>query len=170
MINMTTQDLTTEDISHTYRNFQDALRGFINRRVNNPTITDDILQDIFVKLISTLKSGRRLDNVPAWLYSVSRTTIIDHFRSDHRFESSNDEDWVADESEPSVIEELGACLEPFINQLPTLYKEALQASELKGERMRLIAQRQGVSVSAVKSRVSRGRKMLHQRLLDCLSV
>ena len=44
---------------------------------------------------------------------------------------------------------------PFAEQLAPIYRDSLLANELDGIALRELAQREGVSLSAIKSRVSR---------------
>ena len=66
--------------------------------------------------------------------------------------------------------ELSECLMSFVEQLPLIYRETLLATDIRGETMRGLAERQQVSVSAIKSRASRARGMLKERLLACCHI
>jgi RNA polymerase sigma-70 factor (ECF subfamily) len=67
-------------------------------------------------------------------------------------------------------QELSLCLRPFIEKLAPLYRDTLIATEFRGATMRSLAEAQGVSVSAIKSRAARARAMLRDALLACCSV
>jgi RNA polymerase sigma-70 factor (ECF subfamily) len=54
-----------------------------------------------------------------------------------------------------------------MEQLPETYRVPLRLSELQGMTMSQIAARLGVSLTAVKSRVRRGRQMIKKKLQDC---
>ncbi len=55
------------------------LRRFIRARVANDADAEDILQDVWQKLISTLEDGP-VEQIWAWLYTVARNRIIDKYR------------------------------------------------------------------------------------------
>jgi RNA polymerase sigma-70 factor (ECF subfamily) len=55
----------------------------------------------------------------------------------------------------------------FMNDLPADYCEALCLTELEGISQKEYALRKGISYSAAKSRVQRGRAMLKDLLLQC---
>jgi len=55
------------------------LRRFIRARVANDADAEDILQDVWRKLISTLEDGP-VEQIWAWLYTVARNRIIDKYR------------------------------------------------------------------------------------------
>ena len=55
------------------------LMGFIRARVSNETDAEDILQDVWQRLVTTLED-RPVEDVAAWLYTVARNRIVDHYR------------------------------------------------------------------------------------------
>jgi RNA polymerase sigma factor (sigma-70 family) len=55
------------------------LTRFIRARVASEPDAEDILQDVWQQLISTLAAGP-IEQVSAWLYAVARNRIIDQYR------------------------------------------------------------------------------------------
>lgn len=55
----------------------------------------------------------------------------------------------------------------MITRLPPLYRRAVAAVDLRGKRQVEAAREIGISVSGMKSRVQRRRKLLKEMLLDC---
>src|SRR5215469_1636499 len=55
------------------------LKQFIRARVSNDADAEDILQDVWQKLVSTLEDGP-VEQIWAWLYTVARNRIIDEYR------------------------------------------------------------------------------------------
>ncbi len=58
----------------------------------------------------------------------------------------------------------------LVNQLPERYAEAIEMVELGDMSQKAAAERLGISVSGMKSRVQRGRQKLRDLLLDCCAV
>src|ERR1700758_1025150 len=56
------------------------LRNFIRRRVPDPRDAEDILQDVFYKLVEANRLLMPIDHVTAWLFRVARNRITDLFR------------------------------------------------------------------------------------------
>src|SRR5499427_5702823 len=59
---------------------QSRLRNFIRRRVADPRDVEDILQDVFYKLVEANRLLMPIDHVTGWLFRVARNRIIDLFR------------------------------------------------------------------------------------------
>lgn len=56
------------------------LRNFIRRRVTDPSDVEDILQEVFFKLVEANRLLMPIDYVTGWLFRVARNRIIDLFR------------------------------------------------------------------------------------------
>jgi RNA polymerase sigma factor (sigma-70 family) len=56
------------------------LLAFIRRRVADPLDAEDILQDVFYKLVEANSLLMPIDHVTAWLFRAARNRIIDLFR------------------------------------------------------------------------------------------
>jgi RNA polymerase sigma-70 factor (ECF subfamily) len=62
---------------------------------------------------------------------------------------------------------LSKCIKPFINSLPEIYRDALETVDINGISQKALAKELGISHSAVKSRVQRGREMLAALFQSC---
>ena len=148
--------------------FAGELRGFIRRRVRDDATADDLAQEALLKVYrsrATLRDGQRLQ---AWLYRVARTTVIDHYRRTKPSEELPAA--LADEPADEVGELRRAVLismKRFLEELPEAYREPVRLAELEGLPLAKIALRMELSLTAVKSRVQRGRAMLKRKLQDC---
>src|SRR6202163_3204683 len=56
------------------------LGNFIRRRVADPRDAEDILQDVFYKLVEANRLLMPIDHVTGWLFRVARNRITDLFR------------------------------------------------------------------------------------------
>src|SRR6266852_5872247 len=84
-------------ISEVVKRERSRLRNFIRRRVPDPRDAEDILQDVFYKLVEANRLLMPIDHVTGWLFRVARNRITDLFRK-KRTESFGDTA-VADEDE-----------------------------------------------------------------------
>lgn len=162
---MEKESLTTQAI---WEKFGAQLRRFIQRRVDDPLDVDDILQDVFVKIHTRVESVKNTERIGAWLYQLTRYTIIDYYRTrrpDVPLPEALTE--VTPTMEPTPEEEIAAGLKPMVNGLPDKYRQALLLTEFEGLKQTELAERLGISISGAKSRVQRGREMLRQELFDC---
>ena len=144
---------------------------FIKKRVSDPAIAEDIRQEVFVKMITKIKSIKDQTKIESWLFSVTRNSIIDYYRNNKS--ASELPNWIhqieeADESKAQ--RELSACLEPMISRLPEKYRFAIHMSEIEGKNQKEIAESENISLSGAKSRVQRGRHLLKEMLHNCCEI
>jgi len=147
----------------------DEVRRYVRRRVGDPHVAEDLAQDVFVKLAQHLRDGSSTGPLHAWVFRTARTTIVDHYRRQAPVAEVPD-DLVGDEPSPAALAEaapLFASCRNFVHALPPEQRDALLQTEFEGHSQRELAERLGVAVSTVKSRVQRGRKRLERALLDC---
>jgi len=162
---------TTEDLGAAFARLRQSLLNYLLRRIPDPSQADDLLQDVFVKALASQQAGRRIDNLTGWLYAATRTTLADHYRLTGRpVEMLDDDIPSAEVDDLRMHQELSSCLQPLVEQLAPLYRDTLIATDFQGATMRSLAETQGVSTSAIKSRVARARVMLKERLLTCCQV
>lgn len=151
-----------------WQEYHSRLLAFIKSRVSDDATAEDILQNVFLKMHARLDSLKDAAKVQSWLYQIARNAIIDHYRA-RKPAVELPESLANPEPDPSekITRELSGCLQPMIQMLPVIYREAVILSELKGLKQRDIARLQGTSLSGAKSRVQRGRALLKQMLTDC---
>src|SRR5437660_2932213 len=73
-----------EQISDVVTREQSRLRDFIRRRVPDPRDAEDVLQDVFYKLVEANRLLMPIDHVTGWLFRVARNRITDLFRKRSR--------------------------------------------------------------------------------------
>jgi RNA polymerase sigma-70 factor, ECF subfamily len=151
-----------------WQEYHAKLWSFIRGKVSDDTASDDILQTVFIKVHSNLKSLKDGTKLESWLYQIARNAITDYFRSQKPFVDIPE--WLPQPETDSVEQvtlELSECLQPFIQILPDKYKEAVILSELKGLTHKEIAELKDISLSSAKSRVRRGRALLKNMFIEC---
>jgi len=156
------------------------LLHFIRRRVPDPRDAEDILQDVFYRLVEANRLLMPIDHVTGWLFRVARNRITDFFRkkSPERFEGTP---VAGDDDEMLQLEELlpspeagpdaeyarGLLLEELdlaIDELPSEQREVFVAHELEGRSFKELSAETGVSVNTLLSRKRYAVRHLRDRL------
>ena len=147
--------------------FAGRLRAFIRKRVSDPNDAEDIAQDVFLKVFrarGTLRDARKQE---AWLYQTARGAIIDYYRR-RRPSEEIPASLAAEVHEfDEVGERLRRSVRRFLATLPPHYRKPLELAEFQGKPVADIARELSLSDTAVKSRLTRGRAMLREKLLRC---
>lgn len=156
------------------------IRGFVGRRVRQPADVDDIVQRVFLQVHRALPTLRDSDRLHAWVYQTTRRAIADYYRApSHTREvpagaavdlAPQIADAADDDADGSALQELSTCLKPLISSLGPADQQALQLVEFEGVTQAEAAQRLGLSVSGMKSRVQRARLHLRTALDECCRI
>ena len=174
---MPTVSLSTEGV---WSELRTNIRGFVGRRVRQPADVDDIVQRVFLQVHRGLPTLRDADRLHAWIYQTTRRAIADYYRAPSNTRevpagaaadlAPQIADATADDADGTALQELSACLKPLISNLGPADQEALQLVEFEGVTQVEAAQRLGLSVSGMKSRVQRARLHLRTALDECCRI
>src|SRR5688572_27301767 len=55
------------------------VRRFIARRVE-PSVADDLVQEVFLKMYENAGGLRNVESIAPWLFRIARNVVIDHLR------------------------------------------------------------------------------------------
>ncbi len=159
----------TAEVTNIWTEFHKELNGFILKKVRHQADTDDILQDVFIKIIRNFDRVKHADNLRQYLYGIVKNAINDHFRRIKFTETIEDIPETLSEEETESLNSTIAdcCIKPFVNKLPEKYKEALILTEFQDISQKDLAKKLNISYSGAKSRVQRGKEKLKELLLDC---
>ena len=156
------------------------LRNFIRTRVADPSDAEDIVQDVFSKLVEANRLLMPIEHVTGWLFRVARNRITDLFRKkkpalfgDAAVEGEEGERLAIEDLLPSpdagpealylrslLLDELEAALD----ELPDEQREVFLAHELDGQSFKRMAAETGLRVNTLLSRKHYAVRYLRERL------
>ena len=158
----------TIEITDIWNDFHKELRAYVAKTIRNQTDADDLMQEVFVKIIRNIDKVNEAKNLRQYLYGIVRNTIYDYFNNQlHENSYTEIPDLLSEEEEVSLNTIIADKLIPFINQLPEIYKETLLITEFQNVSQKELAEKLNISYSGAKSRVQRGKEKLKEQLLAC---
>src|SRR5436853_7663598 len=169
-------------ISEVVKRERSRLRNFIRRRVADPSDVEDILQDVFYRLVEANRLLMPIEHVTGWLFRVARNRITDLFRK-QRPESFSDTAAALDDDELLQLEDLLPSpdagpetlyarnllleeLELAVDELPEEQRDVFVAHELEGRSFKEMAAKTGLSMNTLLSRKRYAVLHLRERLQD----
>lgn len=139
------------------------LRGWARHWLNNPTDVDNLLQDLFLKVLRQGKRFCSVHNARAWLFEVACNTLADHLRvARHTVESPDDLSSLVEET--VVVDTLTGCLPRVLSELDAEDRDAITPCDLQGMAQADFARAKGLTLSAAKSRIQRARQRMKARM------
>lgn len=145
------------------------LLAFIERRVENRDVAEEILQEAFVRGAERAGQVRSDERIVAWFYRLLRNAIVDHWR-DQRVERRATAQMALEMADahipaPEVEAELCRCVASQLAELRPEYAEILRRVDLGDERPVDFAIEQGLTANNAMVRLHRARRALRERLL-----
>lgn len=163
-----------------------ALVGRFQRKVWNVAYqftgrsdeAEELTQEIFLHLLSALRTFDAEGSLPAWVSRVARNYAIDHYRRRRRERSlvqhgeeaealvlsARDTSSSGDPHRALEGKELSRWLRSVIDRLPTELGQAVILRDLQGMTYEEMASLLGIPLGTVKSRINRGRMELARLL------
>jgi len=156
---------------------------FLRRYVGEPATADDLLQEVFLRVVRAASTWNAEAKVSTWLYTIARNLCTDHARwARHRRADSLDAPSASESSGLLLVDrlasqdpgtdakaqgrELIARLDAALLQLPEDQREVFVLRETVGMPFDEIAKTVGSSVSTVKSRMRYALTRLRDLLED----
>ena len=167
---MTLSFKPTDDLTVPYQALRLGMLGFLRKHVNDPMVAEDLLHEVFLKALGAGKKGAAPKNLTGWLYKIARNTVIDYYRTKRPTEKLPEELSAKDSIDNPMELAMAQCLKPLTERLPPLFRDVLLATEFQGRPMQSLAIEWQVSLSAVKSRASRGRTLLKDKVFACCRI
>lgn len=168
---------TPLDVTFIYEKFNLRVWNYICRRISDDEDRQELMQEVFLKLLKTDKKFYTEDYALKWLYDATRTTVIDFYKKNNKYLSvfsSLLDDPNAPQSitstldnEPSEVylkKELAFTMLQFIHELKPIYYEVLKLNIFKEYSPKQIAKILNISVFTVYSRLERGKELLKDKM------
>ena len=127
----------------------------------NPDDIQDVLQEVFLKYMDKAPAFQNEDHEKAWLIRVTVNLCKDFLRFNRRQAYVSLEQLDA----PCEIREDHGIMKEVLS-LPSKYKTVLLLYYIEGYRLKEISRILGISESAVKKRLQRGKEALKQKLTE----
>ena len=151
-------------LTDAYRNYAKELVSYACYKVHNPTTSEDLVQDAFLKTWTYLKAGKEIHLMRAFLYHVLNNLIVDEYRkhkmisldslSEKGYEPSED----GSEHLIDMLDGKSAAL--LIQNLPERYQKVMHMRYVQDLSLSEMARLTGQSQNTLAVQLYRGLKKL----------
>jgi RNA polymerase sigma-70 factor (ECF subfamily) len=168
------------------RRHKTAIFNFILRQVRAAQVAEDLVQDVFVKIVHNATEFKHEARFTTWAYAIARNVCIDHLRkmslrkhpSLDQQGSQDDGDGptlgerIPDKSPGATVDraaignELGVRITRAVELLPAEQREVFLLRELANIPFKDIAEMTGVPENTVKSRMRYALERLQEALAE----
>jgi len=147
-----------------------AFLRYLERRVGDRAMAEDILQEAFAKVIARPEQAPADESVIPWFYRTLRNAAVDQFRrrgaAGRAYEAFARELETQEGPTGDMESEICACVSRLAATLKPEYAEALQAIEVGGTPVKAFAGQKGLTSSNAAVRIFRAREALRKRVTE----
>lgn len=154
-----------EKLAVLFEKYHVQLFNFFLRLTGNRGISEDLVQDVFMRILKYRTTYRGQSKFTVWMYKIARNAHIDHLRK-KKGELPLDDQWedvTEPDPSPAVQLEISEDIDlvrQALAQLPLKKREVLVLSRFQDLKYKEIAELLGVQIGTVKAHVHRAIKDL----------
>ncbi len=167
-------DGADETFTNEALSYVDSLYGTALRLTRQVADAEDLVQDTYLKAFRAEAQFQRGTNLKAWLFTILHNTFRNRRRDAGRSPIDVDSEVVEQAMDTGAVQDtpeallsrstLDADLQAALDALPEAFRQAVWLRDVEEFSYAEIADIVGVPIGTVMSRISRGRKLLHDRL------
>ena len=154
-----------------YAQYKSRVYTFLLRMVVDTDLADDLSQDVFTKAFKALPGFGAEHRILSWLYRVANNAAIDGIRRQKRLAWLRLPHLLGTRDEPAAADAHGQVperehVQAVLRTLPPENAAALLLHALEGYSYKEIAEIQGCTLTAVRSRIARARAAFKETYAD----
>jgi RNA polymerase sigma-70 factor (ECF subfamily) len=148
--------------------------AYLERKVGDPAMAEDILQDAFAKVVARPELAPDDERLVPWFYRSLKNATIDQYRrrgaATRALEAFARELQTMDLPDPELQSEICACVSRLARTLKPEYADALRAVEIDGIPVKDFAAAKGLTAGNAAVRTFRAREALKKRVEESCGI
>ncbi len=150
---------TAEDL---YARHARGLFGYLARMTRRRDVADDLIQDVFLRVVKALRTAAPISNERAWLYAIARNALADRYHDDRRSSTALPDG--PNDAMARPMQPLALGLSEALDRMAPADRECLLLREWGGLTYEEIAATTGCTIESVRARLRRARTSLREEL------
>lgn len=166
--------LKSDLIENSYKEFRQSLYIYICKAVENDSEAEDIVQDVFLKLIE-YNDMLRHDTVKYFMFTIAKNLILDYRRKrwvvnnyNSYYSYSYNESTVDDTSSNTVVEDILRLERILVSELPRQRRKVYELVRYEDKTVSDISSEMNLSIRTVENHLLLGRKYVRECLMKCI--
>lgn len=150
------------EFSKVYKKYKDEVYNYVFWRVYNEEDALDITQEIFMKVYRGLPEFKGKSSIKTWIFAIARNTVINYLKR-NRYKEEDIENYVLSYN-PDRDVHMKVLVLKAMERLSDEQREVIKLYFFDGFSYKEIAELLQISVGTVKSRLSRAKAVLKEKL------
>ena len=155
-----------------WKTYGEALRKYLEKRLDDKSLINDILHDVYLKVYLHCKrydfccEKAGVKNLRSWIFQVCHNIMVDHLKNKAKYTFTGDIIIELAEAPNADSTQSSFTVKQLLESLPEKYAEAVYLDAVLKISQANIARKLGLGISATKSRIQRGKRMLKELYLQ----
>ena len=142
-----------------YLQYRDKVRAYVRGKIQDPHDVEDLVSAVFMKIVQKLDSyDPAKANLSTWVYTVTRNTVTDYFRTRRTFVAL--EDYMLDEQPAELSDDALDSLADALLSLKERERDLIVLHYYTGHTLKEVAEMMGMSYINA--------KVVHKKALESL--
>ncbi len=146
-----------------YNRYKVKLYNYVMKMIGNKLLTEDIVQNAFLKFFEQMNQIRKLDSSQFWLFKTARNEVFTHYR---KKSSHVDEFNVLSTYDTDVVSDFDIALDYEKKELKELIKNALDTLPVEQKDVLLLKEYGDLSYEEIASLLNIEDKLVKSRLYN----
>ena len=139
-----------------YERYRIPVFNYIFRQLRQQNLSEDIFQDVWLRVIHSIGQWKESSSFAAWLYRIAHNRLVDHWRQHQPDQLDPETDIKSDSDSVEQLQFIQNCIERLKQLLATLKPEQRDAFVLQQE--------SGLSLEQIAEVMATGRETIKSRL------
>lgn len=157
-----------EAYSHIIEKYKNSVFGLIYKYTNDYTETQDIAQEVFIKVYKRLDNFKFQSKLSTWIYRIATNSCIDWDRKTKHYAFPIDQLVIMDNGiQPEahmILEEQRAYVRSIVNSMPEKYKLLIAMYHFHNLKYKEISDILEIPEKTVETRLYRARGLIKKKL------
>ena len=136
----------------------------ITRHVRDTVLAEEVEQEVLIAVARSIHRYRGDSKFTTWLWSLARNTAVSELRRQRSSTNLDEETAALTQSRISSLVADRNLVREAVYSLPPVFRETVLLRDVERLSYSEIAERQGLAINTVRSRLSRGRALLAAKL------
>lgn len=154
-----------------YEHYRLPVFNYLRRQLEQPAVVEDIFQDIWLRVIRSLKMFKTETSFSAWIFTIAHNRLVDHWRQQRDMDSDEILERTPDNTHPTdyqqFLRDCVARLRQLIGLIKPDQRNAFLLQQESGLTLEQIASVMAVGRETVKSRLRYAMDKLRAGLSGC---
>ncbi|HSX48850.1 MAG TPA: RNA polymerase sigma factor [Candidatus Saccharimonadales bacterium] len=144
------------------KRYQRPFYSFVFKITGNDLIVEDILQETFLKIYKNIDKFDIKRKFSTWAFEIAKNTAISHLRKEKSKVSLKNIDISIDEThyENAIKQENKRVIGKILNKMDSKYKSAVKLFYFDELSYKEISDKLNLPINTVRTRISRGKKIV----------